>query len=167
LLIQSPIRFFFSKKDCNFKLVLLLNNKKHLAALTSCLYFTMQAKSQIKVLIVDDEPNILTALEFLLKKEGYQVSKALNGRAALDMMASLTPDILILDVMMPEMDGFEVAGIVRATPKFEQTRIIFLTAKGTQADRFVGYSKGAEVYLTKPFDNTELISTINEVVEFG
>ncbi|MCG8326464.1 MAG: response regulator [Chitinophagales bacterium] len=127
----------------------------------------MEDKTQTKVLLVDDEPNILVALEFLLKNEGYQVRKSLNGIEALKAMEQYIPDILVLDVMMPGMDGFEVAQKVRALPQYNNTRIIFLTAKGTQADRFKGYSNGAEVYLTKPFDNDEFISTINEVVEFG
>ena len=127
----------------------------------------MEDKTQTKVLLVDDEPNILVALEFLLKNEGYQVRKSLNGVEALKAMEQYIPDILVLDVMMPGMDGFEVAQKVRALPQYNNTRIIFLTAKGTQADRFKGYSNGAEVYLTKPFDNDEFISTINEVVEFG
>lgn len=127
----------------------------------------MEDKTQTKVLLVDDEPNILVALEFLLKNEGYQVRKSLNGIEALKAMEQYIPNILVLDVMMPGMDGFEVAQKVRALPQYNNTRIIFLTAKGTQADRFKGYSNGAEVYLTKPFDNDEFISTINEVVEFG
>ena len=127
----------------------------------------MEDKTQTKVLLVDDEPNILVALEFLLKNEGYQVRKSLNGIEALNVMEHYIPNILVLDVMMPGMDGFEVAQKVRALPQYNNTRIIFLTAKGTQADRFKGYSNGAEVYLTKPFDNDEFISTINEVVEFG
>jgi DNA-binding response OmpR family regulator len=127
----------------------------------------MKVKKLTKVLLVDDEPHILVALEFLLQKEGYQVTKATNGEEALNIMEQLVPDVLILDVMMPGMDGFEVARIVRSTPTLENTRIIFLTAKGTQADRFEGYSNGAEVYLTKPFENNDLICTINEVVEFG
>jgi DNA-binding response OmpR family regulator len=127
----------------------------------------MKDKSLTKVLIVDDEPNILVALEFLLTQEGYDVSKATNGKEALSVMENLTPDILVLDVMMPGMDGFDVAREVRANEHFSDTRIIFLTAKGTQADRFKGYSNGAEVYLTKPFENAHFIQTINEVVEFG
>jgi len=127
----------------------------------------MESKALTKVLLVDDEPNILVALEFLLQKQGYQVAKAVNGAEALALMETTVPDILVLDVMMPGMDGFEVARQVRTASKFSDTRIVFLTAKGTQADRFKGYSNGAEIYLTKPFDNEEFIQTINEVVEFG
>lgn len=125
------------------------------------------AKHSTKVLLVDDEPHILVAIEFLLQKEGYQVSKAQDGEKALEAMQQLHPNIVLLDVMMPGIDGFEVAKRIRAMPKFEHTRILFLTAKGTQNDRFQGYATGGEVYITKPFDNAELINTINEVVEFG
>ena len=127
----------------------------------------MTDKTNTKVLLVDDEPNILIALEFLVKKEGYQAFKAENGEQALKAMASHQPHIVLLDVMMPEMDGFEVARSIRSNPEYDNTRIIFLTAKGTQEDRFKGYATGGEVYITKPFDNDDLINTINEVVEFG
>ena len=127
----------------------------------------MTDKTNTKILLVDDEPNILVVLEFLVKKEGYQAFKAENGEQALLTMASQAPHIVVLDVMMPGMDGFEVARKIRANTRYDDTRIIFLTAKGTQEDRFKGYATGGEVYITKPCDNDELINTINEVVEFG
>ncbi|MCB0563572.1 MAG: response regulator [Phaeodactylibacter sp.] len=127
----------------------------------------MTDKTNTKVLLVDDEPNILVALEFLVKKEGYQVFKAENGEQALLAMAAHLPEIVVLDVMMPGMDGFEVARKIRAEAQYDKSQIIFLTAKGTQEDRFKGYATGGEVYITKPFDNDDLINTINEVVEFG
>lgn len=124
-------------------------------------------KTKTKVLLVDDEPNILTALEFLVKKEGYQVIRAENGEQALQAVAEHRPHIVVLDVMMPGIDGFEVARKIRKDTLHDHTRIIFLTAKGAQKDRFKGYATGGEVYITKPFDNDDLINTINEVVEFG
>lgn len=124
-------------------------------------------KASTTVLLVDDEPNILVALEYLVKQAGYRVVKAQNGEQALSAMAEHRPAIVVLDVMMPGMDGFETARRIRSDEANEEVRIIFLTAKGTQEDRFRGYSNGGEVYLTKPFDNEELINTINEVVEFG
>ncbi len=120
-----------------------------------------------KILIVDDEPNIVTALEFLLEREGHQIRKAFNGREGLEMALLFLPDIILLDVMMPEMDGFEAARLIRQTPILENTKIIFLTAKGTQSDRRTGYDSGAEYYIVKPFDNAELIGTVNEVLVFG
>ncbi|NRA50376.1 MAG: response regulator [Phaeodactylibacter sp.] len=124
-------------------------------------------KQNTKVLLVDDEPHILVALEYLVKQEGYDVLKASDGESALLTLQQHNPHIVVLDVMMPGIDGFEVARRIRNTPAHQDTRIIFLTAKGTQQDRFQGYATGGEVYLTKPFDNKELINTINEVVEFG
>lgn len=119
------------------------------------------------ILVVDDEPNIIVAVEFLLKQEGYEVFKAYNGVKALEAMKTHQPSIIVLDVMMPEMDGFEVARTIRANPNWEDVRIIFLTAKGTTADRFEGYANGGEVYITKPFDNQALMDAINEVVAYG
>ncbi len=124
-------------------------------------------RSNNTILIVDDEPNILVALEFLIRQQGYRVIKARNGLEALKLIEKERPSIVMLDVMMPEMDGFEVAGQIRKDDRFNDLQIIFLTAKGTEADRFQGYAKGGEVYLTKPFDNEELVTVINEVMEFG
>jgi DNA-binding response OmpR family regulator len=121
----------------------------------------------IKILLVDDEPNILIALEFLFEQGGYGVEKAFNGHQALEKAASFRPDIMVLDVMMPGLDGFEVARRLRNMPDFEDLRIIFLTAKGTINDRMQGYSSGGEMYLTKPFDNQELMRIVSEIVEFG
>ncbi len=127
----------------------------------------MEGQKFKSVLLVDDEPNILVALEFLIRQQGLKVFKASNGHKALELMAAHVPSIVVLDVMMPGMNGFEVARKIRNNPAFEDVRIIFLTAKGTQADRLNGYANGGEIYLTKPFENQELIDIINEVVEFG
>jgi DNA-binding response OmpR family regulator len=116
---------------------------------------------------VDDEPNIVTAIEFLLQREGYQTHKAYNGLQALDIAADLRPDVVILDVMMPGMDGFEVAKRMRENPALEYTRIVFLTAKGTQRDKAHGYANGAEYYMVKPFDNDEFVNTVNEIMTYG
>ena len=127
-----------------------------------------QSKSdKIKVLIVDDEPNILTAIEFLLERQGIEVQKALDGYQALDILLEFIPQVIVLDVMMPEMDGFELAKKIRAIPAYEDIRIVFLTAKGTEKDRWTGYASGGEVYLTKPFDNDTLVQTIMDIVQFG
>lgn len=123
--------------------------------------------SSAKILLVDDEPNIVIALEYLLKREGYEVHKAYNGQDALGCLTTLVPDIVILDVMMPGMDGFEVARRLRQMPALEQTKIIFLTAKGTQQDRATGYNSGAEYYMIKPFDNDVFVSTVNEIMAYG
>ena len=127
----------------------------------------MGRKDPIKILLVDDEPNILTAIDFLMTTKGFITDTALNGEAALEKLQTFLPDIVILDVMMPGMDGFEVAKSIRKNPAFENLRIIFLTAKGTSTDRLNGYASGGEVYLTKPFENEELLNVVSEVVEFG
>ncbi len=127
----------------------------------------MKDPQRITVLLVDDEPNILVPLEFLVRQQGYRVVKAANGQEALAAMEAHRPAVVVLDVMMPEMDGFEVARRIRENEGFDETRIIFLTAKGAQNDRFKGYDSGGEIYLTKPFDNEELVNTINELVEWG
>ena len=127
----------------------------------------MTERKNIQILLVDDEPNILAPLEFLVSQQGYRVEKALNGHEALEKMDKVHPNLVILDVMMPGMDGFEVARRIRQDGRFDQTQIIFLTAKGAANDRLNGYANGAEIYLTKPFDNDDLIHTVNEAVEFG
>lgn len=127
----------------------------------------MGQNKSAKILLVDDEPNILVPIEFLMVQQGYEVRKAFNGQEALEILSGYTPDVVILDVMMPGMDGFEVARSIRKTPALDHTRILFLTAKGSQPDREKGYSTGGEVYMTKPFDNDELVQLVSEVLEFG
>lgn len=120
-----------------------------------------------KILLVDDEPNILIALEFLFEQEGYIVEKAFDGLQALEKAHVFRPQVIILDVMMPNLDGFEVAKRIRMMQGFDDVRILFLTAKGTSQDKLKGYSSGGEVYITKPFDNEEVVRLVNEAVEFG
>lgn len=127
----------------------------------------MPVSTDAKVLIVDDEPNIVLAIEFLLEREGYKVRKALDGQEALDILLHYIPDIIVLDVMMPGLDGFETAKRIRNNPKLEHAKIVFLTAKGTQRDKQTGYANGAEYYLIKPFDNDVLVNTINEIMAYG
>lgn len=127
----------------------------------------MTDKKTVKVLLVDDEPGILTALEFLVRSEGYQVFTAGNGEQALALAQEHLPHLIVLDVMMPGLDGFQTALRIRAIPQLEDCRIIFLTAKGTVQDRRQGYDSGAEIYITKPFDNDRLMDAINELIEYG
>jgi DNA-binding response OmpR family regulator len=121
----------------------------------------------VKILIVDDEPNIVLAIEFLLQREGYQTEKAFNGLQALETAQQFLPDIVVLDVMMPGIDGFEVAKKMRRNTTLDNTKILFLTAKGTQRDKENGYASGAEYYMIKPFDNHHFVSTVNEIVAYG
>lgn len=119
------------------------------------------------ILLVDDEPNILRALEFLLKQKGFRVITAVNGNEGLRKARQHQPNIIILDVMMPGMDGFEVARHIRQEDHLRDATIIFLTAKGTPQDQSQGYANGGEIYLTKPFDNQGLVNIVLEVFEFG
>jgi len=122
---------------------------------------------QRRVLLVDDEPNILAALEFLMNSQGFIIEKALNGQTAIKKAKKFHPEIIILDVMMPGMNGYEVASEIRKSDQFLDVKIVFLTAKGTSADKINGYDNGGDVYLTKPFDNDELMMIVSELAEYG
>jgi DNA-binding response OmpR family regulator len=120
-----------------------------------------------RVLIVDDEPNIVLAIDFLLGQKGFTTEKAYNGKEALEKVQSFQPNIVVLDVMMPGMTGFEVARQIRLTKGFANVQVVFLTAKGTTKDKMQGYSNGGDLYLTKPFDNDDLVLSIEEMVQYG
>ncbi|MDX2306101.1 MAG: response regulator [Microscillaceae bacterium] len=117
-----------------------------------------------KVLIVDDEPNILMSLEFLMKKQGYKVFIARDGHEALDIIRQETPDLIILDIMMPEVDGYEVCRHIRESNEFSQTRIVFLSAKSKSSEIEKGYQIGADLYITKPFSTRNLVKSIQELL---
>jgi len=113
-----------------------------------------------KVLIVDDEPNIVAALEFLLEKNGYQVQVAANGEEALAKLDDFSPDLVLLDVMVPKMSGYEVCQRMRAQPKWRDIKIVMLSARGREVEVEKGMSLGADLYVTKPFSSAELVATI-------
>lgn len=112
------------------------------------------------ILVVDDEEPILELLRFNLEKEGYQVCVAKNGQEALERVEKEHPDLLVLDVMLPGMDGLEVCRILRLNPRFQQIPIIMLTAKGEEIDTVLGLELGADDYMTKPFSPRELLARI-------
>lgn len=114
-----------------------------------------------EILVVDDEPNIVLSLEFLLKKEGYLVRTAANGEEALAALKDSKPDLVLLDVMMPSMDGYDVCQTVRADPELSSVTIIMLTAKGRDIERDKGLALGADDYVTKPFATRELVEKVN------
>lgn len=116
-----------------------------------------------KVLIVDDEPNILLSLEFLMKKEGYSVFIARDGAESLEIINQESPDIVILDIMMPEVDGYEVCQYIRAQDTLVDTKVVFLSAKAKEADIQKGYDLGANLYLTKPFSTRNLVKKVAEL----
>jgi CheY-like chemotaxis protein len=118
-----------------------------------------------QILIVDDEPNIVTAIEFLMQQCGFVTEKAHNGREAIEKLRQFQPDLILLDVMMPLMDGLEAAHEIRKQPGLQDARIVFLTAKSADRDRLQAYGAGADAYLTKPFDNQELVDRVMEMLE--
>ncbi|HRC73980.1 MAG TPA: response regulator [Candidatus Competibacter sp.] len=117
-----------------------------------------------KILVVDDEPNIVLSLEFLMKQAGFQVRTASDGEAALAAIAAETPDLVLLDVMMPRKNGYEVCQAIRANPDWKAVRIIMLTAKGREVEREKGMALGADDYITKPFATQEVVERVRELL---
>jgi DNA-binding response OmpR family regulator len=118
-----------------------------------------------KILIADDEPNIVISLEFLMKREGYEVTVAREGHAALESIRRERPALVLLDVMMPGMSGFEVCQAVRADEALGSVKIILLTAKGRDTDLAKGAALGADAYVTKPFSTRELAQRVRELLD--
>lgn len=117
------------------------------------------------VLIVDDEPNIVLSLEFLMKKAGYDVAVARSGEAALSAVAEAPPDLVLLDVMIPERNGFDVCQAIRANPDWQNVKIVMLTAKGREIEREKGMALGADDYITKPFSTREVVRRVRQLLE--
>jgi DNA-binding response OmpR family regulator len=118
-----------------------------------------------RILIADDEPNILVSLEYLLKREGFEVSVAHDGQEALDALRLVRPHLVLLDVMMPRRTGFEVCQELRADDTLRDTRVLMLTAKGRDTDIARGMAMGADAYMTKPFSTRELVQKVRELLE--
>ena len=117
-----------------------------------------------KILVVDDEPNIVLSLEFLMKQAGFQVRTASDGEAGLAAIAAEQPDLVLLDVMMPRKNGYEVCQAIRANPDWKAIRIIMLTAKGREVEREKGLALGADDYITKPFSTQEVVERVRELL---
>lgn len=117
-------------------------------------------ESQARVLIVDDEPNIILSLQFLMKKAGYAVRTASDGEQALAEIAKEKPDVVLLDVMMPKLDGFSVCQRIRANPAWSDVHVIMLTARGRDVEREKGIALGASDYITKPFSTKDAIDRV-------
>jgi DNA-binding response OmpR family regulator len=117
-----------------------------------------------KVLIADDEPSIVAAVEFLLRREGYDVRVARDGEEVLKLVEASTPDLVLLDVMMPGKSGYEVCARLRERPEWRDLKIIMLSAKGRDAEVTKGLSLGADVYITKPFSTRDLIAKIHALL---
>jgi two-component system alkaline phosphatase synthesis response regulator PhoP len=117
-----------------------------------------------KILIADDEQNIVISVEFLMKREGYTVSVAGDGEEALARIRADKPDLVLLDVMMPKKNGFDVCQEVRADPAFASTRILMLTARGRDTEVAKGLALGADGYMTKPFSTKDLVDKVRELL---
>jgi len=117
-----------------------------------------------KILIVDDEPNIVISLEFLMKKEGFEVAVAADGDEALSRAAAFSPDLILLDVMMPKKSGFEVCEALRADPAQAALKIVMLTAKGRDTEVARGLAIGADAYVTKPFSTKDLVVRVKDLL---
>lgn len=117
-----------------------------------------------KILIVDDEPNIVISLEFLMRREGFDVTVARDGEEALGAISQERPDLVLLDVMMPKVNGFEVCEQVRANPANASMHIIMLTAKGREAEISKGLGLGADGYITKPFSTRDLVEQVRNLL---
>jgi two-component system, OmpR family, alkaline phosphatase synthesis response regulator PhoP len=117
-----------------------------------------------RILIVDDEPNIVTSLEFLMRGDDYEVRVARNGEEALQLTESFRPDLVLLDVMMPQRSGFEVCQKIRENAAFRGVKVVMLTAKGRDVEKERGVSVGANAYVTKPFSTKELMNTLRRLL---
>ena len=118
-----------------------------------------------KVLIVDDEPGIIVALQFLMEQNGYATTVAFSGEEAMEAVARHHPDLILLDIMLPVVDGFEVCQRVRENPDWNDIRIVLVTALGSEANVTKGLDLGADAYVTKPFSNADLVAKVKELLE--
>ncbi len=118
-----------------------------------------------KILIVDDEPNIIVPLEFLMEQNNYDVRVAENGEQALEVISTYEPDLILLDIMLPGIDGYEVCQKIRKNPKFKHTKIIFLSAMARSIDVARGMELAANEYITKPFSTADVVEKIKALLE--
>ncbi|MGI9419954.1 MAG: response regulator transcription factor [Geminicoccaceae bacterium] len=117
-----------------------------------------------RVLLAEDEPNIVESLTFLLDRAGFEVTVETDGRQALNAALDDVPDVLILDVMLPELDGYEVLRRLRSDRRTSELPVVMLTAKGQREDRETALECGADLFITKPFANAEIIAAVNQLV---
>jgi DNA-binding response OmpR family regulator len=117
-----------------------------------------------RILIADDEPNIVASLEYLMRKCDYDVRVARDGDEALQLAETFRPDLVLLDVMMPRRSGFEVCRLLRANPALRLVRIVMLSARGRDVEVGKGLALGADAYVTKPFSTRELVAKVRELL---
>lgn len=118
-----------------------------------------------KILIVDDEPNIVLSLDYLVRRKGFVPLIARNGTEALSAAHEHIPDLIILDIMMPDIDGYDVCQTIKSNPAFDHTKIIFLSAKSRPEDISKGLKMGADKYVTKPFSTKQLLVEIIDLLK--
>ncbi len=123
------------------------------------------ANDQKKLLLIDDDPNLILLVQDYLEFRGYAVITAENGRAGLEMLKEEVPDMIICDVMMPEMDGYTFVNNVRENPRTDWIPVLFLSAKGQSQDRVKGLNTGADVYMVKPFEPEELVAQVESTLK--
>ena len=117
-----------------------------------------------RVLIADDEPNIVASLEFLMEQAGYEVKVAASGQEALALVASFRPDLVLLDVMMPGKNGYEVCQRLKSDPATREVKVVMLSAKGREVEVAKGLELGADAYVTKPFSTRDLVARIRDML---
>ncbi|MBP9848564.1 MAG: response regulator [Flavobacterium sp.] len=117
-----------------------------------------------KILIVDDEPNIVMTLEYTFKKSNYEVFIARDGQEALDILKTNFPDVIILDIMMPMVDGFATLEQIRKDANLQHTKVLFLSAKNKESDIEKGLALGADAYMTKPFSIKKVVEKVEELL---
>ncbi len=118
-----------------------------------------------KILIAEDESNILVSLEFLMERSGYEIRTVADGEEALRVAREFRPDLLLLDIMLPLRNGFEVCQLIREAPDLRSMKIVMLTAKGRDTEVAKGLALGADAYITKPFATQELLDTVKHLLE--
>ena len=118
-----------------------------------------------RVLLIEDEPHIVEAISFLLTREGISVSTHSDGTTAAETAARLTPDLVILDVMLPGKSGFEILEEIRASEAVANTPVLMLTAKGQSRDRAAAEAAGASLFMTKPFSNKEIVANVKSLLK--
>jgi DNA-binding response OmpR family regulator len=117
-----------------------------------------------KILVVDDDPYILLSLEFLMKKNGFEVVVARNGTEALELAEKQIPDLILLDIMMPDVDGYAICRHIKSQRRLKHAKVVFMSAKSRDADIQKGYDLGASLYVTKPFSTRQLLKQVQELL---
>jgi DNA-binding response OmpR family regulator len=117
-----------------------------------------------RILIVDDEPNIVISLKFLMEQAGFEVHVSRDGKEAKQALGKFKPDLILLDVMLPHISGFELCQYIKESPEWQSVKVILLTAKGREVDVAKGLALGADDYITKPFSTKELVYKVQEML---